>query len=49
VIKLGECFPNNLPDYFDWKISWEKRKDFLVDMMKGDRTLGEIGITPENN
>ena len=40
---------NNLPTYFNWLDNWETRKDYLLDMTNGDRTIGEIGITPDNN
>jgi hypothetical protein len=42
-------FPNNLPELLVWTFDWEKRKDYLLDMTKGDRTLKKIGITAENN
>ena len=42
-------FPNNLLQIFVWQFDWEKRKDYLVDMTKGDRTLKEIGIRPKKN
>ena len=42
-------FPHNLPDYFIWRFSWKKRKDYLVDMTQGDKTLKDIGIGPDNN
>jgi hypothetical protein len=42
---------NNMPPYYDWKDeeNWKTRKDYLLDMTKGDRTIGDIGITLENN
>jgi hypothetical protein len=40
---------NNLPTYYEWLDNWDKRKDYLLDMTNGNRTIGEIGITPENN
>jgi hypothetical protein len=46
---LESVFTNNFPELSVWTCDWEKRKDYLVDMTKGDRTLKEIGITAENN
>jgi hypothetical protein len=40
---------NSLPSLDDWKFEWDKRNDYLLPMTRGDRTLGDIGITPENN
>jgi hypothetical protein len=42
-------FPHNLPSIFVWKLDWEERSKFLLNMKKDDRTLREIGITPDNN
>lgn len=42
-------FPHNLPDYFVWKFNWDKRKDYLVDMTVGAKTLKDIGIGPDTN
>ena len=42
-------FPQILPDYIVWKNCWHLRKEYLVDMMVGEKTLKDIGIRPENN
>ena len=42
-------FPHNLPDYFVWRFNWDRRKDYLVDMTVGAKTLKDIGIGPNNN
>ena len=42
-------FPNRLPDYFIWRFSWDKRKDYLLDFTDGKKTLGDIGIGPDTN
>jgi hypothetical protein len=42
-------FPNKMPDKLVWLFDWEKRKDFLINFMDGEKTLKDIGIGPNSN
>jgi hypothetical protein len=42
-------FPNNMPDKLVWLFQWEKRKDYLINFMDGEKTLKDIGIGPNSN
>lgn len=42
-------FPQTLPDWIVWKNCWHLRKEYLVDMTDGEKTLKDIGIGPDNN
>ena len=42
-------FPQTLPDWIVWKNCWHLRKEYLVDMTAGEKTLKDIGIGPDNN
>jgi hypothetical protein len=41
--------PQTLPDWIVWKNCWHLRKEYLVDMTVGEKTLKDIGIGPDNN
>lgn len=40
---------NNLPGIFVWRFTWEKRQEYLINFMDGDKTLKDIGIGPKRN
>jgi hypothetical protein len=38
-----------MPDKLVWLFDWEKRKDYLINFMDGEKTLKDIGIGPNSN
>ena len=41
---MESFFFDNMPDMLVWKEEWDRRKDYLLDLLDGEKTLKEIGI-----